>query len=1230
LATTRWGGVGILGLGAAAVLLILAVVVALRPSGSKVDSATANPVTGAKAPESAASLSRESQAPSAQQATKEATSAPSAKKEFVASPEALAEDSTAPRVQHLTRPIRLHTTVEGKGDPIAAVRISGPITAAALNDWKLGKIESLPVVGITGADGLVSITAVAAMGKNYGGRWSLIAEAAGYQTAMISIPSHESTSGTPTDNPIDIAVEMRAAGSLPLRGRVVDESGAPIEGAVVLAGASDKSPALPKPRFDSSKLKQEVAFVSLPVRTGSDGVFVVPEPPAIGDEISLTATAAGFEPGTIGTQVSDWAHIEIALERASHELLVRVESPDGEPLPGATVHMSFSPSSAPYPPVGGITDEKGELLLLGLPRGHLDAYATHPDHFLQHPEYEERSFNLTDSHRTEHVIRIPRSIEVEGKAFEASSGNGVGGVLVSAQGYVQGFNGASSVSDHSGRFRIKGVALRESMRSFVVEAPSGYQLDYIRSFEVKDHRHVPQLDVPLIRTTSQDGIVYAADGSTPVPDAEVRIDGFVPEERRVQKTDASGRFRIEVKPGSDVAIMASHPDHGKGSLAFQGAANPGKVTGSVSVTLREPASVSGRVRNREGKPIQGVLIASGATPVTAINYIGLRVRGDLRMERTDASGEFLLKDVTSGSLVVTVSVENYHYSSEPGGMDFLELYQAPEALHLDLKPGETRTGVDFTLEESLAVTGVVTDEAGKPIPDVSFWQWNKSGGVHSSNNGQFRIKVDGEVGSLIRNIRVTKDDYQEFQLEGLFVGGPPVEITLKSKLRVPLRVTYEDGRPVTSYLYRGLHGDKHYYYGSSRPIKVESPEGKTSLPLSGITEAVEVITPLNPDLGGFVPSTEGNELVVVLRPRSSIYGKVASEEGGTAVAGATVKTSIGNSPGFDPEPVVTDENGEFRLGGIIARPMHLEAEKVGMKAPNNVPPAILLNPGGDHGPVTLPLNPLGAVRGIVRGRNGLAAAGLPITLTGGGSDTLQRKETDATGRYEFPASAPGQHDLEVLVGEGLPSYRERFEIPMGVTIEKNIDLTGAIVLSGQVSCNGVMEKLAATACIGPVRTDPAIDYGHIYVESHYLGGGPYEFLLVPGKYQLKVSSQSSFGVDLMVAESFEVLPSPERQTRNFDICLPSATIVVVFPTDRIFAEGKLSIESPNAQMVYRDNKGISMKQPSIILTDLLPIPYEASFKSLDGVWEGKSEAVHLKPGQENLLVISVQRTKPAE
>jgi len=160
----------------------------------------------------------------------------------------------------------------------------------------------------------------------------------------------------------------------------------------------------------------------------------------------------------------------------------------------------------------------------------------------------------------------------------------------------------------------------------------------------------------------------------------------------------------EERPGIDFILPADHAA-GLGSPRIMVVRSANEAAGSNDTSV-----VSGRVTTVSGRPLSHVRVdltrvprsTAGAPPL--LGNIG-------RNTFSDEDGRFELRDLPAGRARLTVTKPAY----SPVSADGTPLDPADAAQLVDLKAGDTRDHVDFTLAHWGAVAGRVFDEYGDPV-----------------------------------------------------------------------------------------------------------------------------------------------------------------------------------------------------------------------------------------------------------------------------------------------------------------------------------------------------------------------------------------------------------------------------------------------------------------------------------------------------------------------------------
>ncbi|MBU8898806.1 carboxypeptidase-like regulatory domain-containing protein [Corallococcus sp. M34] len=240
--------------------------------------------------------------------------------------------------------------------------------------------------------------------------------------------------------------------------------------------------------------------------------------------------------------------------------------------------------------------------------------------------------------------------------------------------YFEGHTGAD------GRFRVG--PLPPGDYSFVVTHPGFLGSDIFEASVTGEEDE----DVVLFRARRIVGRVV--DGDRLIAGVEVHEE----EGERVAVTDSEGRFFFESMPPGEYRLMA---DTANGQGFSRVALTEDLSEARVTLRLGTLAYVEGSVRGEDGRPVAGAHVV-----VREFVHTGHVVLPREREADADAAGHFR---------VGPLSARDYDFAvSSPA--------------HVDLS--EERTVVfgeamDFTLQPAVLVEGVVMDEKGSPVPEIS-------------------------------------------------------------------------------------------------------------------------------------------------------------------------------------------------------------------------------------------------------------------------------------------------------------------------------------------------------------------------------------------------------------------------------------------------------------------------------------------------------------------------------
>ena len=154
----------------------------------------------------------------------------------------------------------------------------------------------------------------------------------------------------------------------------------------------------------------------------------------------------------------------------------------------------------------------------------------------------------------------------------------------------------------------------------------------------------------------------------PVMDAEVLYSVKFDQSESVTRTGVDGTFRFEfprpaLKKWDRVSIVATHPDHAIGWRNL-----PPQSTADVEIQLVTPATISGKIMNEAGEPIQNAeariqyLVSGNPMPGERGVELGMDVM-PIPPAKTDVNGEFVLRGLPQGA-TTSFDVKGPGYAKE--------------------------------------------------------------------------------------------------------------------------------------------------------------------------------------------------------------------------------------------------------------------------------------------------------------------------------------------------------------------------------------------------------------------------------------------------------------------------------------------------------------------------------------------------------------------------------------
>jgi thermitase len=281
----------------------------------------------------------------------------------------------------------------------------------------------------------------------------------------------------------------------------------------------------------------------------------------------------------------------------------------------------------------------------------------------------------------------------------------------------------------------------------VVARKEGYESSSLTVDVISGNNAIADFSLSqIIVPGSITGTVTDAENGSPIVDATV-TDGT-----RTAATDATGKYIIaDLPPGSYEVTVSKEGYESSSSTVDVPSGNSAVVDFSLNEVI-VLGSITGSVTDAEdGSPIVGTAVTDGARTAT-----------------TDASGEYTIADVPSGSYEVTASKEGYQTSSST----------------VDVLPGTTAVA-EFSLNEIIipgSITGSVTDaEDGSPIVGATVNDGTRTAITDAS--GKYTL-IDVPPGSY--EVTASKEGYESTTSSVTVTSGETSEMNFALNQKPPV------------------------------------------------------------------------------------------------------------------------------------------------------------------------------------------------------------------------------------------------------------------------------------------------------------------------------------------------------------------------------------------------------------------------------------------------------------
>ncbi len=497
-----------------------------------------------------------------------------------------------------------------------------------------------------------------------------------------------------------------------LTGRVTDEDGKPIAGLKlkpVWLGPDSFA------RYGGSPVSlaetPDWFWESFPPKVDDDGAFTFSGVP-VSHSLAVQFEAPGY--GTGRFWVLPGKPATVTLRKAGAVRLVFTKPKDAKPGDIRITLTRVAASDLLQVTAEATAKESAEVLLADLPPGQYQIGFPYSGPASVFPK-AAGSVKVQSGETAVVTTPLEAAARITARFIDSKTGDGVSGATLSAQ-IIHGEGTSSSVTAIQANINGKLEHLVPAGAVSVIPgAPKGYAVVKFSSNRFNQFATDSVLIAPgkshdfgtfaLVKTVDVKGVVVD-DAGRPVESARVQV-GYSSTNSSDGKpivTDLQGRFVIRgLNPESGVVGVTAST--GSAITAAPVAIDPSKPEGELRVVVSEKYAAKVRIRavDRTGKPILAVGVELSHSITYLVSGSGVIGHGiSVRVGSTGVDGRFESAILQAGDrYTVTLSLLGFRTTSTS---------------EWEAKPGETHDYGDVVLTRSnLAITGTVTDLAGKPV-----------------------------------------------------------------------------------------------------------------------------------------------------------------------------------------------------------------------------------------------------------------------------------------------------------------------------------------------------------------------------------------------------------------------------------------------------------------------------------------------------------------------------------
>lgn len=720
-------------------------------------------------------------------------------------------------------------------------------------------------------------------------------------------------------------IRIELAEGPPLSGRVADDAGRPVAGAIVAAVLGDKADAS---RFDAPELLQ---------RSGEDGRF---EFPALSPgRVALFVRAEGrplhfvpvFEhdgPRTLSIVLGGTAAAEI-----------RVTGPNDEPVAGARVFLWVAGDRI-CAIVDARTGPDGRLRVERLPAGAVDGLAVsaspHADWSTDGPPRRTKPEPLVSGETRIYDVALEPGIVLRGKVMNCDTGKPQSGVVVQPMlmpGQALFPGRGAAISNDLGEYRLVGLA--PGRHALLLKAPGytpvpappgglsgrglepptiqgaeGGMMVWLEGERTEEILHFFLRSVARVR-----GRVVGP-GDRPVAGATVELETDEPFDDTMFEqvgialprttTGADGRFELSGALLDGKLRLVARAEGLGAARSAEIEVRAGDLVEGVELQLAATGALRGTIVGPDGRTVAGAEFRYADLRDDPHDPLGYRLVL-ANWEPADPEGRFTIENLRPGRWVVEVRAPGCR--SRKSAEILVESDRTADAGTLTLARGHRIEGV-VVAEDGRPVRGAHLE--AKPLPPLAPGASPPPGPLETADDeGRFAFE---ELEARDYELHAQARGFAPAVLGPAAADGPPVRIVLAAGLAIEGVVIGPDGRPAKdiwvtltgSVATQGEWTDRRGRFRFD-----DLPAGEYEI-------GINHWEGLPAGRSGVLAGTK--DLRFELETGLSIEGVVVDPDGEAPPYGFVQAWAKGSNPsaenfGSAPQAIVK-ENGEFRITGL--------------------------------------------------------------------------------------------------------------------------------------------------------------------------------------------------------------------------------------------------------------------------------------------------------------------------